>query len=177
MIELAHTVIADRGGLKGLASAAVQDLTRVKGIGLAAATRVCAMAEIARRTADSAVESAPLRTSADIAAVVMPLFRDCANERLVVVALNRSLRLIDTIVLTEGASTHATAPVADILRAVLVRNGSAFALAHNHPGGSVESSQADVKATACVRAAASACGLRFLDHVVIAGSPWRTVIQ
>lgn len=174
-IDLAHNVIADRGGLGGLATASVQDLLRLKGVGLAAAARVCAMAEIARRTTDTAVSTAPLRTSADIAEAVISMFRDCTTERLVVAVLNRALRLVDMVVLTEGTSTHTTAPVADILRAVLIRNGSAFALAHNHPGGSVEPSAADLKATAAVRDAAVACGLRFLDHIVVAGTRWRSV--
>lgn len=174
-INLAQDVIADRGGLKGLASADVADLLRINGIGPAAATRVSAVGELARRLGRDDPASVPLRTSSDIAAVVVPMFRDCRNERLIIVVLNRALRLLDTVVLTEGTSGHASTPAADILRSVLIRNGSAFALAHNHPGGSVEPSSADRAATDQLREAAGACGLRFLDHLVVAGSRWRSV--
>lgn len=174
-IDLAQSMISSFGGLAGLAEADVQDLLRVKGVGMAAAARVCAAAEIGRRASAALDEDVRLQNSAEIAKVVSPLLRDAKGERLVVVVLNRALRLIDTVVVAEGTTTHASCPIADVLRTVLVRNGSAFALAHNHPGGSTEPSTADMVATEAVRGAAAACGLRFVDHLVVAGTRWSSV--
>jgi DNA repair protein RadC len=94
---------------------------------------------------------------------------------MVVAVLDRRLHVLDVISLGEGTAAHASAPVTEILRSVLARGGYAFALAHNHPGGSLEPSAADRRATEQVRAAAEACGLRFLDHLIVAGNRWRAI--
>ncbi|MGH3622517.1 MAG: JAB domain-containing protein, partial [Sciscionella sp.] len=93
----------------------------------------------------------------------------------VVAVLDRRLRVLDVISLPEGSASHAAMPVAEIVRTVFTHGGHAFALAHNHPGGSLNPSQADHHATAQVRRAAEACGLRFLDHLIVAGEQWRTI--
>jgi DNA repair protein RadC len=66
-------------------------------------------------------------------------------------------------------------PVRDILNAVLRHDGRAFAVAHNHPSGDPTPSEADRRATAELSAAANVVGLRFLDHVIVAGDEWRSV--
>ncbi|MGH9224477.1 MAG: JAB domain-containing protein, partial [Acidimicrobiales bacterium] len=62
-----------------------------------------------------------------------------------------------------------------VLNAVLRRDGRAFALAHNHPDGDPDPSDADRRATDELKAAARIAGLRFLGHVVVAGAEWRAV--
>ncbi|WP_236723165.1 JAB domain-containing protein, partial [Mycobacterium avium] len=66
-------------------------------------------------------------------------------------------------------------PVREILNAVLRHDGRAFAIAHNHPSGAAEASDADRQVTASVRAAATTVGLRFLGHVVVANDRWNAV--
>ena len=66
-------------------------------------------------------------------------------------------------------------PVREILNAVLRHDGRAFALAHNHPSGDPTPSTSDVRSTGRVVEAADALGLRFLKHVIIAGTRWQRV--
>jgi len=55
---------------------------------------------------------------------------------------------------------------------VLRNDGVAFALAHNHPSGDLTPSPHDLRATAQIDAAARVVGLRFLDHLIVAGQGW-----
>lgn len=66
-------------------------------------------------------------------------------------------------------------PVREILALVLRHDGVAFAVAHNHPGGTTEPSNQDICATTELVEAAKAVGLRFLDHVTVAGDSWASV--
>jgi DNA repair protein RadC len=66
-------------------------------------------------------------------------------------------------------------PVREILNAVLRHDGRAFAIVHNHPSGNPEPSEADHRATAKVRDAASVVGLRFLGHVIVGDGHWAPI--
>lgn len=63
-------------------------------------------------------------------------------------------------------------PDREVLNAALRNDGRAFAVAHNHPSGELEPSAADLEATRALAAGAKAVGLRFLDHLIVAGSGW-----
>lgn len=173
-IVLAHRVIESVGGIAGLATVTAEDVERVPGIGPAAAARIVAAGELRRRAA-VAQPAPPVSGTAGVAAAVLPHLQDRHRERLVVAVLDRRLRVLEVVSLGDGTTAHAAVPVADILRTVLGRGGQAFALAHNHPGDSPIPSDADRQATKQVRAAAEACGLRFLDHIIVAGEHWRAI--
>lgn len=90
----------------------------------------------------------------------------------VVDAANRVLRVVPV---ATGGLDSSPLPVREVLHAVLRYDGRAFALAHNYPSGDPTPSVEDREATVSVVRAADAVGLRFLDHVVVAGSSWRCV--
>lgn len=174
-IDLAQELIDCLGGVAALATASLADVERTAGIGPAAASRIVAATELRRRAA-LAIPPPAISGTAGIAAAVLPHLRDRDRERMVVVVLDRRLRVLDVIGLPEGSGAHASAPTAAVLRTALARGGHALALAHNHPGGSLEPSAADRKATQQIRCAAEACGLRFLDHLIVAGERWRAIV-
>lgn len=173
-VDTAQHLISSVGGLAGLGAVSIADVERVPGIGPAAACRIVAAAELRRRIS-LGQQPAPVSGTAGVAAAVLPHLQDRQRERVVVAVLDRRLRVRDVVAMGEGTGGQAALPVADIVQAVLVRGGQAFAVAHNHPGGSLDPSDADVRATARLRAAASACGLRFLDHLIVAGEHWRAI--
>ena len=116
-----------------------------------------------------------LRTSADIASVAIPMIGRARTESVLLMVADHQQRVRRVVTVTTGGATGALVPVRDVLSLVLRHDGIAFALAHNHPSGTVEPSAADVAVTARLREAATSIGLRFLDHVVIAGDTWRSV--
>jgi len=65
--------------------------------------------------------------------------------------------------------------VRDVLEHVLAAGGARFAIAHNHPSGSLESSDEDLAMTARLRQAADLVGLRFLDHVIVTEKEWARI--
>lgn len=173
-VDTAQHLIASVGGMAGLSAATIQDVERVPGIGPAAACRIVAATELRRRVA-LGDRPEPVSGTAGVAAAVLPHLQDRQRERLVVAVLDRRLRVRDVICVAEGKVGHASVHVAEIVQAVLIRHGQAFAVAHNHPGGCLDPSEADRRATGQLRAAAAACGLRFLDHLIVAGENWHAI--
>jgi DNA repair protein RadC len=171
---LAERLLARFGSVAAIARAHPADLAGVTGIGPAKASALVAAFELARR-GTAGDTRARICTSADVVAAAGPLLRGRTRERLVVVLCDNANRVIGCDVLTEGSADRALLPVREVVVAALRRDGKAFALAHNHPSGDPTPSGEDVAATVRVRQAATAVGLRFLDHVVVTDSDWRQV--
>jgi DNA repair protein RadC len=172
--DLAERLLARFGSISALARARPADLASVAGIGSAKSAAVAAAFELARR-AGRAPPAVTVRTSLDVVSVTAPLLRGRDRERLVLVVCDQANRVVSCEVVSEGAADRALLPVREVMVAVLRRDGKAFALAHNHPGGDPAASSADVAATARIEAAAVAVGLRFLDHVVVTDAGWRSI--
>ena len=89
-----------------------------------------------------------------------------------VVACDTSGGLLRVAPLTDGSADRSLIPIRDVLTAVLTVGGASFAVAHNHPSGSLTPSGSDTEATARLREAASTIGLRFLDHIILTETAW-----
>ena len=63
----------------------------------------------------------------------------------------------------DGASVHPR----DVVKLALTRNAAAVILAHNHPSGIAEPSQADEVITGRLRDALALVDIRVLDHIVV----------
>ena len=66
-----------------------------------------------------------------------------------------------------GSANAAGGRVAEMFREVIRQNGTAIAIAHNHPSGDPTPSRSDVEFTSAVIAAGALLDIRVLDHVVI----------
>ena len=66
----------------------------------------------------------------------------------------------------DGASVHPR----EVVKRALQMNAAAVILAHNHPRGVAEPSQADELITARIRDALSLVDIRLLDHLVVGGT-------
>jgi DNA repair protein RadC len=175
-VELANRLITHLGGLHRLARASPQELVDLLGIGPAKAARVVAAFQLAQRAA-TAEQPAPTRitSTADIAACAAPLLRGLRHERVVVVACDKIGVVLRTIRLTDGGADRSLIPVRDVLTTVLASGAASFGVAHNHPSGDPTPSNLDREATDRLREAATAVGLRFLDHVVVTETTWHRV--
>jgi DNA repair protein RadC len=173
-IDLAAQVIEVCGGLSRLARADPHTLLRQAGMGPAKAARIAAAFQLARR-AENEMVPRWAGSSAGLAAVAAPLLRGLRIERVVVVSCDQAGKVLRTIRLTEGGSDRSLMPVRDVLTAALSAGAASFGVAHNHPSGTLEPSEADRRVTARLREGAEAVGLRFLGHVIVTDRQWRPV--
>lgn len=174
VIATAGDILDRVGGFRGLLPMTTEELQRLPGVGPATAGRMAAAAEMWRRAA-APIALTKLSDSAAIARAALPLLMHRRTEQLLLLVADRALRLLGTIVVREGSDGRVDVDVGDVLTQVLTLRGHAFAVAHNHPGGTLEPSAADAAATKRMRAAADTVGLRFLDHLIVAGVDWRSV--
>jgi DNA repair protein RadC len=65
----------------------------------------------------------------------------------------------------DGASVYPR----EVVKEALKQNAAAVLLAHNHPSGIAEPSQADINITRTLKEALGLVGVRVLDHMIIGG--------
>ena len=173
-VAAGQALLVECGGVHGLASAFPEELMRSPGVGPHEAVRLLAAFELAARVRKMPTGRV-LDSSAAVAELVVPLLGRERREKVVVLVTDAANRLLRVVPVATGGLDSSPLPVREVLHAVLRYDGRAFALAHNHPSGDPIPSVYDREATDTVGRAADAVGLRFLDHVVIAGSSWRSV--
>ncbi|WP_406236584.1 RadC family protein [Nocardia sp. NBC_01009] len=175
VLEMAIDLLAEYGGLTGLAGARPEELSRRTGVGVAKAAAVVAAFHLGSRARNSPEVVCRLDGAADVVRVAGPLFAGARVERLLVLVCDVQNRLRQKVFVAEGAIDQVAVPVREILNTVLRHDGRAFALVHNHPSGDPTPSFDDRRATTLLTEAAATVGLRFLAHVVIAGERWASV--
>jgi len=171
---LAERRLVHFGSLDQLSRAHVADLMRVPGVGTAKATALAAAFELSQRIGCDSTPTV-ISSTAELAALVAPQLRSLRRERMLVVVCNNANRVLAVEPVSEGSADRSLLPVREVLVTVLRRDGQAFGLAHNHPSGDPTPSTSDVRSTGRVVEAADALGLRFLKHVIIAGTRWQRV--
>lgn len=173
-LDLAAELLADYGSLATLACARPEELAAKRGIGAAKAAALVATFQLGGR-ARAGGDRVVLRSAENVADVARGELTGLRRERVLVLVCDSANRLRRMVVVSEGSIDKSLVPVREILNAVLRHDGRSFALAHNHPSGDPTPSDTDRRATLDIAAAAKVVGVRFLDHVVVAGDRWESV--
>jgi DNA repair protein RadC len=91
------------------------------------------------------------------------------HELFAVLLLDNRHRLIDYVELFRGTIDGASVHPREVVKLALARNAAALVLAHPHPSGAAEPSQADELITRRLREALALVDIRVLDHIIVAG--------
>lgn len=89
------------------------------------------------------------------------------HEVFAVIFLNSQHRAIKYEEVFRGTLDCASVYPRELVKLALTHNAAAVILAHNHPSGCAEPSQADQRITERLRDALDLVGVRVLDHLVI----------
>jgi DNA repair protein RadC len=175
-VDLACQLLARFGDTARLAEATVDELAAAPAIGVAKAASLVACFQLARRShAQREQPGLVLRNAADVATVARVELAGLRRERVIVLVCNGQNRLIRVVKVSDGSIDRSLVGVREVLNAVLVNDGKAFAVAHNHPGGDARPSESDIAVTAQVAIASKTVGLRFLGHVAVADDDWSEI--
>lgn len=173
-LETARRLARDFGSISRLARAGPEELTTLSGL---SPEQAAALASSFRLSRLAECESLPRRlaSTADVAAIAVRELEGATRERVIVLVCDAANQLRQVVKISEGSIDRAFLPIREIFGAVLRHDGRAFAIAHNHPSGDLTPGPDDVQATDRLRAAAGTVGVRFLEHVIVAGNEWRAI--
>ena len=168
-IELSQRVLnAVDNNLNSLGKYDLKQLTAYKGIGEAKAITIMAAMELGRRRREEDTPERPLLNSSKATYDYMrPRLADLPHEEFWAILLNRSARVIDTVMVSKGGTASTAVDVKIIMRAAIQNLASAIILCHNHPSGNNHPSREDEALTRQIADAAKLMGVAVLDHVIV----------
>ena len=89
------------------------------------------------------------------------------TENFIVIHLNTRRRPIGWAVISNGTLDTLLVHSREVFRAAIVVNAAAILLAHNHPSGSPDPSEADIKVTRDLIRAGQLLKIEVLDHLIL----------
>jgi DNA repair protein RadC len=92
------------------------------------------------------------------------------QEQFIVMFLNHANDVIGIYSASKGGISGTVVDVRIILAIALKSAAVGIILAHNHPSGNLQPSNADISLTAKLKASASLMDINVLDHLIIAGN-------
>ena len=168
-VAMARRSLKHFGGIGALLSAPMPELLQCHGVGSAKASVIKAIQELSLRDVEHELTHAD--QFADSVSVSRFLRRRMGHEPRETFAclfLNARNQLISFEVLFRGSVDRAHVHAREVLRRGIEVNAVAVVLAHNHPSGSPEPSQADIQLTRRLAELLQQIDIRALDHIVVA---------
>jgi DNA repair protein RadC len=167
-IDLARELLSGDGALSKLAGREVGEMRKLKGVGLAKATKLAAAFELSRR----------LRSRADGGRVSMgspeavfshfgPLMEDLKKEVFRVVLLNAQNVYLKDEIISEGTLSASLVHPREVFKPAIRESAASLILLHNHPSGDPTPSKEDLRLTRQLVECAKLLDLRIHDHVII----------
>lgn len=168
-VDLSKRILKSlNNSLSDLAKLTVKDLMQFKGIGEAKAISIIAALELGRRRKDSEPEKRIKITGSQTAFdVVYPHLGDLNHEEFWVIFLNRANMVIGKQNISKGGVSGTVVDPKVVFKMAVQFPASGIILAHNHPSGNLQPSQADHQLTRKLKEAGQALDIPVLDHLII----------
>jgi DNA repair protein RadC len=167
-VDLARHLLSATGSLHALLELPAKEFTSLPGLGLARYVTLQAALELSRRYLRARLErTSPISDPSVASAYLSAQFRHLSREVFGCLFLDTRHQVIAFETLFLGTLDAATVHPREVVRRALELNAGAVILAHNHPSGVAEPSQADRALTRRLTEALALIDVRIIDHVVI----------
>ena len=178
VLQLGQSLVEHFGSMRGLLSAQASTLTQVHGLGVAKACQIVAVSELARRgIAEELSQGCAMSSPERVKRYCQSILAHRRVEHCIALYLNTRLQLIACVELARGTVSEAVVYPREVVRGALENHATAVILAHNHPSGTLEASQADLSLTRKIAAALTLVDIRLIDHLIIAGHDTLSMAQ
>ena len=167
-ISLAHQIIKDhKQGIRYLYNATVEEISSIKGIGIAKATQIKAAIELGRRLSMESLIKFSIKSPLDVVDYLMEEMRYSMEENFNVVLLDTKNKVISVENITKGIVNASLVHPREVFKVAIRKNSTSMILAHNHPSGDPTPSKEDKSITKRLVETGRIVGIQVLDHIII----------
>lgn len=168
-VDLSKRILASVDhNLNALGKLSIAQLTNFKGIGEAKAISIIAATELGRRRkSEEVVELQKITSSKAVYEVMQPIIGELPHEEFWVLFLNNSNKILFKTQLSKGGMTGTVVDTRIVFKIALEQNATSIILAHNHPSGKLQPSEADIQITKKIKSAGQQLDIPVLDHIIV----------
>ncbi len=166
--ELAHALINRFGSLEAVLEADIHELKSVEGIGEHSALLIHLVQQISKfYIAQQSKDKEKFNSLNEIADFIRCRYRLEKKEIFTALFLDSANKLISFDRIAEGTANSVDINITKVMEIALPKNAASVIVAHNHPGGNLTPSTADLRTTNLLSDAFALLKINFLDHLII----------
>ncbi len=109
----------------------------------------------------------PVMHSEDAVKLIRSVFKNSYREMVVVIGIDNQNRptVVHTVAL--GSPDQAPMSISSVFKPLLLSNATGFIVVHNHTGGRMAASQADMDVTVRLKQLGEQLEIKMLDHIIL----------
>ena len=166
---LAHRLIEHFGSLHNTLDASVEELMRVEGLGEYSAVLLALFSQVERKNAASRMAPRQVLSNREaVESYCLQLLKGCKVEHFYAIYLSGQWEVLATVLIARGSISEVHSYPRVVADHALRHNAHAVVICHNHPGGSLVPSMADVGSTIRMQAVLEELEVRLIDHILVA---------
>ena len=167
--RLAQKTFAQKGKV-----VAYQDLLKIPGLGPAKAAQLMAAHEYWRRQYQ--IGDRPLINSPSKVVQQLGHIRNKRQEYFVCLTLDGANKLINTHTITIGTLTASLVHPREVFAQAIADRAASIIVAHNHPSGTLQASDADNDVTNRLINVGEIVGIQLVDHIIVTPDSYVSII-
>jgi DNA repair protein RadC len=168
VLMTAQTLLASFGNLQNIASASIQELSKVKGIGPAKACQVKAALELAKRMdAPDYKKGTSIKSPEEAVESIKSTLKGKKKEHFYLLCLDTRNRVTNVDQISIGNLDSSIVHPREVFKTAISCLASSVIFVHNHPSGDLEPSSEDINLTKRLAEAGELVGIPVLDHIIV----------
>ena len=169
VMMIAQELISRFGNVKAIGQATLEELSQIRGIGLAKAAQIKACFELGKREDLDPEGLVPfdVKNPETVVKAIRTSVKDKAKEHFKLILLNTRNRIIGLSTISIGTLTTSLVHPREVFKDAIVHSAASVVLAHNHPSGDPEPSEDDLKITKKLVESGKILGIEVIDHIII----------
>jgi DNA repair protein RadC len=169
VMNIAQELLAKFGNVKAIGQATIEELSQIKGIGLAKAAQIKACFELGKReNLEPELKNFDVKNPEGVVKAIRASIQDKAKEHFKLILLNPRNKIIGISTISIGTLNASLVHPREVFKDAIVHSAASVVLAHNHPSGDPEPSEDDIAITKRLIEAGKILGIEVMDHIIIA---------
>jgi DNA repair protein RadC len=163
------------GNIKAISEASLEELAKVKGIGLAKASQIKAVFELAKRSEEEIGEKISIKSSEDVVKLIRPKLKNKKKEYFLLLSLDSRNNLIRVSDISIGTLNANLIHPREVFKEAIQSLAVSMILVHNHPSGDATPSENDIEITKQLIEASKIIDIIILDHIIISSRDYKSM--